>query len=327
MGQPTGHQSKILIEAGTNELEIITFYLHWHDPTTRTVTTTAYGINAAKVKKMIALPKDITELPERYADCVKGVFLLRDKTITLTDLCEWFRYQADTSPEAMGRWVVIVAEINGKLFGFITHGMDKVHRIRWSQVQPPPAILGDNQSITGICMANGRIIQMVDFEKIAAAVDPSMRMASFIPDDLVGPTERQKAVVIADDSRTILLHVKRTLEAAGLKVVPHSDGQAAWEYLESVREQGRVNEEILAVITDIEMPRMDGHHLCMRIKKEPAYKRVPVLLFSSMIGDGLRNKGLTVGADDQITKPELAILVDRMQACLARMAKHHGEAA
>jgi two-component system, chemotaxis family, chemotaxis protein CheV len=326
MVQPIGYQNKILIEAGTNELEIITFYLHWHHPTTRAVTTTVYGINAAKVKELIAVPEEIIGLPERHSECVKGVFLLRDRTITLTDLCQWFGYQADISPEASGKWVAIVVEINAKTFGFITHGVDKVHRISWKQVQPPPSVLGKNQSITGICMANDQIIQMVDFEKIVAVIDPSMRMTSFIAGDLVGPAERQKAVVIVDDSRTILLHVRRTLETAGLKVVPHSDGQAAWEYLESVRERGRVNEEILAVITDIEMPRMDGHHLCLRIKKEPAYRRVPVLLFSSMISDGLRHKGLAVGADDQVIKPELANLVERMQACRARIAKQYAQA-
>jgi two-component system chemotaxis response regulator CheV len=318
MGQAK-HRSKILVEAGTNELEIITFYLHWHNPSTRTTVSNAYGINAAKVKELVAVPGEITEVPDRRADCVKGVFLLRDKTIILTDLCEWFGYRADPTPEARKKWVVVVAEINGKPFGFITHGVDKVYRMGWGQVQPPPEILGANQSITGVCLVDGQLIQMVDFEKIAAAIDPAMDMNPTVSEEFLAAADQDKVVVIAEDSTTILNQIQRTLESAGLKVVPHHDGQAAWDYLERIKEQGMAEEKILAVITDIEMPRMDGHHLCLRIKEEPAFRKVPVLLFSSMIGSGLRNKGLAVGADDEVTKPELATLVDRLRACLDKL--------
>lgn len=319
MAQAAERHSKILVEAGTNELEVITFYLHWHNPSTGSTATTSYGINAAKVKELVAVPAEITELPDRRAECIKGVFVLRDKTIILTDLCEWFAYQAEISPENRKKWVVIVAEINGKLFGFVTHGVDKVYRVSWNQIQTPPEILGDNQSITGVCLVDGQIIQMVDFEKIAAAIDPAMAMVQSVSQEIISAADHDKAVVIADDSTTILTQIRRTLEAAGLKVVAHHDGQAAWDYLKGVKEQSLVDEKILAVITDIEMPRMDGHHLCRRIKEEPAFGKVPVLLFSSMIGDGLRNKGLAVGADDQITKPELATLVARLRICLDKL--------
>jgi two-component system, chemotaxis family, chemotaxis protein CheV len=321
MAQAALHHSKVLVEAGTNELEIITFYLRWQNPGTNKIVTTAYGINAAKVKELVAVPAEITEVPDRRAECVKGVFLLRDKTIILTDLCHWFGYQADLSPEARGTWVVVVAEINGKPFGFITHGVDKVYRMGWDKIQSPPEILGADQSITGVCLVDNHLIQMVDFEKIAAAIDPAMAMVPAIEEGIIAAADHDKVVVIAEDSTTLLAQIRRTLESAGLKVVPHHDGQAAWDYLERVKEQGSVDDQILAVITDIEMPRMDGHHLCRRIKEEPAFKKVPVLLFSSMIGNGLRAKGLAVGADDQVTKPELANLVNRLRACLDKKAE------
>lgn len=314
-----GAHSKILVEAGTNELEIITFYLHTQSPGTGKISTAAYGINAAKVKELVAVPTEVTELPDRQAECVKGVFLLRERTIILTDLCEWFGYQADLSPESRKKWVVVVAEINGKPFGFITHGVDKVYRVGWGTIQTPPEILGTNQSITGVCLVDNRLIQMVDFEKIAAAIDPAMAMVATVSEEAVASIDHGRAVVIAEDSTTILAQIQRTLESAGLKVVPHHDGQAAWDYLESLKKQGLVAEKVLAVITDIEMPRMDGHHLCLRIKQDPAFAKVPVLLFSSMIGTGLRAKGLAVGADDQVTKPELASLVSRLRACLEKV--------
>jgi len=319
MAQSTSAQSKILVEAGTNELEIITFYLQWLDPATDKVTKTFYGINAAKVRELVAMPDKVTETPDAPA-CVEGVFLLRNRTIPLTNLCKWFDYQPDLSPEALAKWVVVVAEINGKPFGFTTHGVDKVHRVSWTKILSPPEILADNQSITGICLMDDRVIQMVDFEKIAAAIDPAMSLENVATRDHLETTaaEANKAVVIADDSSSIRKQLQLTLERAGLKVIAHPDGQSAWDYLEKLREAGTLNDRVLAVVTDIEMPRMDGHHLCLKIKQQPAYGRIPVILFSSMISDGLRNKGEAVGADDQVTKPELDILFDRLQACLDR---------
>ena len=322
MAQSAGSQSKILVEAGTNELEIITFFLQWLDPATGKTTKTYYGINAAKVRELVAMPEDITETPDS-PHCVEGVFLLRNHTIPLTDLCKWFDYAPDRSEEALAKWVVVVAEINGKAFGFITHGVDKVHRVSWTQILSPPEILADNQSITGICLMDDRVIQMVDFEKITASIDPSMDLENApaheqLRQDLA---DKNKEVVIAEDSSTIRHQLELTLEQAGLKVSIHNDGLAAWEYLEQLRRDSTLTQKVLAVITDIEMPRMDGHHLCLKIKEQPGYENIPVILFSSMISEGLRNKGETVGADDQVTKPELHTLFDRLQACLDKRNK------
>jgi len=317
MEQPTGIHNKILVEAGTNELEIITFFLQWLDPSTGKTNKNYYGINAAKVRELVAMPSKITETPDS-PHCVEGVFLLRDHTIPLTDLCKWFDYEPDQSEEALVNWVVVVAEINGKAFGFITHGVDKVHRVSWTKILSPPEIMADNQSITGICLMDERVIQMVDFEKITAAIDPSMDLENAaVHDHLIQNTEdKDKAVVIAEDSSTIRHQLQLTLERAGLKVSIYNDGQAAWEYLEQLRNNGTLNQKVLAVVTDIEMPRMDGHHLCLKIKEQKDYENIPVILFSSMISDGLRNKGESVGADDQVTKPELNTLFERLQACL-----------
>jgi two-component system chemotaxis response regulator CheV len=129
-----------------------------------------------------------------------------------------------------------------------------------------------------------------------------------------------KAVVIADDSRIIQDQIRKTLERAGYRVVAHSDGQDAWEYLEKMRTNGTLHDEVLAVISDIEMPRMDGHNLCKRIKENTGYDGIPVMLFSSLVNDLALHKGEAVGADDQISKPELGQLVTRLQDCLRRLA-------
>lgn len=322
MAQPAGTHNKILVEAGTNELEIITFFLRWVDPSTDKTNITYYGINAAKVRELVAMPSKIIETPDS-PDCVEGVFLLRNHTISLTDLCRWFSYTPDRSEEALAKWVVVVAEINGKSFGFITHGVDKVHRVSWTKILSPPEIISDNQSITGICLLDERVIQMVDFEKITAAIDPTMDLENApVHEHMIHHTEdKDKEVVVAEDSSTIRHQLQLTLERAGLKVSIHNDGQAAWDYMEKLRENGSLAQKILAVVTDIEMPRMDGHHLCLKIKEKKEYENIPVILFSSMISEGLRNKGEAVGADDQVTKPELNTLFERLQACLNKRKK------
>ena len=320
MSQTSGYKSEILLQSGTNELEIITLFLQWHDPLNGKVHKTDYGINAAKVRELVAMPATLTEIPESVP-AVKGIFLLRDRTIPLIDLCEWFGYTPDLSPEAKAKWVVVVTEINGKFFGFISHGVDKVHRVSWTRVLPPPPLVADHSALTGMCLVDGSIIQMVDFESIIASIDPSMVIDSDVHAVSVRPDAEQmhKKVVIADDSRMIQEQIQRTLEKGGYRVVAHSDGQAAWEYLEGLREKGSLRDEVLAVVSDIEMPRMDGHHLCLRIKENREYDGIPVMLFSSLINDTARHKGETVGADDQISKPELGELVGRLQRCLHRL--------
>lgn len=318
--QSASNQSKILLESGTNELEVITFYLEFIEPGRATTKKTVFGINAAKVRELVAFPAEITEVVNSPA-CVKGVFLLRNATIPLIDISDYFGYQVEQTADDRKKCVVIVAELNGKPFGFITHGVDKVHRLSWSQISPPPEIIADNASITGISLLGDQTVQMIDFERIVAEIDPSMIIHSERDaDDSVAIEKKySKEVVIADDSRVVLMQLSATLKKAGFHVNAHSDGQFAWEYLEGLREAGELDNKVLAVISDIEMPRMDGHYFCMKIKQNSAYNKIPVILFSSMINDSLKRKGEAVGADDQVTKPELDTLIERLEVCLARL--------
>lgn len=317
MPQESGRHREILLESGTNELEVITLFLRWKEQGSEKIIQTTYGINAAKVKELVAMPEKVTETPNSPA-CVLGVLLLRDHTIPLIDLCKWFRYEPDLSPETVDKWVVVVTEINGRAFGFISHGVDKVYRVSWTQILPPPVLIAESKSLTGVCLVDDQIIQMIDFESIVAAIDPAMAMR--VKDDAVqksaSAAHQEKFVIVADDSRVIQGQIRSTLESAGYKVKVHSDGQEAWDYLLELKNKGEVDRKILAVVTDIEMPRMDGHHLCLRIREDKAFDAIPVLLFSSLINKTLFHKGRSVGADDQITKPELDQLIVRMEACL-----------
>ncbi len=320
MSVSSSKQTNILLEVGTNELEVITFYLEFLDPGTGGKVRNAFGINAAKVRELVAMPEDVTEVINSPS-CVQGVFLLRNKTIPLIDTSEYFGYETDVSEEAKRKWVVIVAELNGKAFGFITHGVDKVYRVSWKQIEPPPELIATNASITGICLIDTQTIQMIDFERIISEIDPSMvmRIDKTEEESAMIQDKYAKEVVIIDDSRVILMQVSSTLKKAGFQVSAHADGQAGWDYLEGLRGAGELDQKVLAIISDIEMPRMDGHHFCMQVKKNHAYDKIPVILFSSMINEALRKKGESVGADDQVTKPELDTLIERVETCVARL--------
>ncbi len=287
----------------------------WYDKGKGDYCDTFYGINAAKVSELIVVPDNITKIANS-PECVKGVFLLRDKTIPLVDVCDWFNYQADTSEDVTHKWTVIVAELNGKQFGFITHGVDKVFRVSWESILPPHELVAAGKSITGVVLIEDRLVQMIDFENIVAAIDPNMKLK--ISDSVAGKShefvDSDKVVVIADDSMVIRELLKKVLVAAKFNVVENYDGEECWNYLRKLKSKGKVEDKVLAIVSDIEMPRMDGHKLCKNIKDDHAFDKIPVILFSSMINNALRIKGEKVGADDQITKPEIEKLVERIIA-------------
>jgi two-component system, chemotaxis family, chemotaxis protein CheV len=128
-----------------------------------------------------------------------------------------------------------------------------------------------------------------------------------------------KSVLVVDDSQVVRIQLTRTLEGDGFNVIAHNDGLSAWEYLEELRVSGELDKKILAIISDIEMPRMDGHAFCKRVREQPAYDKIPILLFSSMINEALKRKGEALGADDQVTKPELDYLITRMEQCVNKL--------
>jgi len=307
------------LHSGTNEVEIISFQLNWLEAESGLERKIFYGINAGKVMELVAMPEKLTVIQECSHQSLKGVFLLRNRTIPLIDLCEWFGYEKSISSEQ--RWTVIVTEIYGKRFGFLTHGVDKVHRVSWSEIKPPPEMIAKCKSLTGICLVEGRVIQMVDFEHIIAAIDPAQQISSRAQETMkVSHAERNKGktVVVAEDSRTILQQMREMLERSGFEVVPFADGEAAWHYLkESANEKDPAGKAaVAAIISDIEMPRMDGLRLCSLVRDNVGLKHLPVILFSSMINEAQRRKGRSVGATDQVTKPEIGQLVERLEACL-----------
>ncbi len=310
-------QSNILLEAGTNELEVVEFYLDELESDGVTPYKGYYGVNVAKVLEIIRLPK-VTELPEVGDKSVLGAFNLRSHVIPLVDLSLWLGKKRASPPEEAK---VIVTEFNNVTTAFMVSGVNRIHRISWEEVEPPNSYVSSltSNTITGVVKLEGRIIFLLDLERIVQALNPGLALR--LDEAIDWKAGGRYRALVADDSTVIREMLKDLLQRANFEVEAFTNGKDAWNRLEAIRhkseEMGQPIENYLqVVVSDIEMPQMDGHNLCKRIKEDNVLKRLPVLLFSSLITDRLRHKGDSVGADDQISKPEVTHLAQRALALI-----------
>ena len=332
-------QSNILLEAGTNELEVVEFYLDEFVPPSDAEPQTDengqpvaepsyrgyYGVNVAKVLEIIRMPK-VTALPEVQHPSVLGAFNLRSRIIPLVDLAMWL---GKTHPAEEEQPKTIVTEFNNVTTAFMVSGVNRIHRISWEQVEPPNKYVAavSNNTVIGVVKLEDRIIFLLDLEKVVANLNPKLGLRL---DDLGEDwTNAGYRALVADDSALIREMQRDLLEKAGFTVEVVSNGRAAWERLldfkKSAEESNRpITDYVHVVVSDIEMPVMDGLNLTLRIKEDSMLKKLPVLLFSSLITEKLRHKGVSVGADDQISKPEVTQLAHRAMALIK--AREQGEA-
>ncbi len=310
-------QTNILLESGTNEFEIVEFFIE-EEGDDGQLYMGHYGVNVAKVLEIIRLPQ-ITEMPEAKHPCLMGAFNLRSRIVPLIDLSVWLEKRRKKSDSAK----VIVTEFNYIINSFLVSGVNRIHRLSWEQVEPPDDHISKFSSgcITGVVKFDDRIILLLDMEQIVADLNPSLGLRESeesgeeIPDL---PTKLK--VLFADDSSMIRKTLSKGLEKAGFEVIIASDGKVAWEHLQNIKKQaegGTITDHLNLIISDIEMPVMDGHNLTKRIKEDPVLKELPVILFSSLITDALRHKGESVGADDQIAKPDITTLTTRSKRLIS----------
>jgi len=291
----------ILTEVGTNELEIVEFHVDGRP----------YAINVAKVREIIR-PGGVMAVPESHP-CLLGVFRNREDVIPLVDLGKWLGSTAQADPRVAK---VIVTEFNQMKVGFLVHGVSRIHRLSWTDLETPTrGSMTESRSALGymrLGKGNGdgeRIVFLLDFERIVTELRPVALNAALGSsngqdgrDEETAERRRGKIVLIAEDSPLIRKLMRLELEKGGYTVVVTTNGQEAWERLDS-------GESVHAIISDIEMPRMDGHHLTKRIKSDERLRALPVILYSSMIYEETKRKGEAVGADEQICKPDLVHLV------------------
>jgi two-component system chemotaxis response regulator CheV len=304
----------ILLETGTNEVEIAEFGIYHVDGEM----LQHFGINVAKVREIIKTPSYMT-IPNTHKD-VLGVFKLRDKIIPLIDLGGWLNYARGVDLESS---YVIVAEFSQDNFGFLVHTIETIHRMSWTEVLPPIDVEGDisKNCITGIVNlkeANkDTVMMMIDFEKIVADINPEASLSIMSDKHIIDTLDAgmpKPQVLLAEDSGIMRDLLRGILEKGGFEVLTVNNGKHAWDHIQQWKEESKeknipLKELITLVVTDIEMPQMDGHALLRQIKENPETKALPVILFSSLIYEEIRRKGELIGADAQISKPEVGNLL------------------
>lgn len=313
--------SSILTESGTNELEIIEFHLEKQLPDGSTKTC-YYGINVAKVREVIRVP-ETTDYPNAQPHMI-GVFSSREVLTPLVDLAGWLGVPTRRDLE---RKFVIVTDFNKMTNGFLIDSISRIHRISWNDVESPSQFLeaGEQDCVVAVVRKDGNLIMILDFEKIIADINPELSMEKYDVkgDKSVDLNQRMvskrnaKTIMVVDDSAFIRSLIQDTLASAGYNVITCKDGGEAHEKLMNLidvaKEENLPIKELLdAVVTDVEMPRMDGMHLVKRLRDTEAYNQMPILMFSSLMSEDNRAKALALGANDTITKPEIGRMVNMM---------------
>ena len=291
-------QTKILLESGTNELEIMEF----------TISGEAFGINVAKVRE-IMMAQSVKKMPNSH-DFVEGVFKPREEIITVIDLGKYLNLPKSSNP---GHDIFIVTHFNKLNFAFHVETVVGIDRISWEEIKKPDRVIygGDEGVATGIAEYQNRLVTILDFEKIVAEISPESSIQFESIDALGERKSNDKTVLIVEDSMLLSKMIVECLHKAGYKnTVKADNGQEAWDYLVEAKSSGDpIEKHVSCIVSDIEMPLMDGHRLTKLVKEDSVLKQVPLILFSSLISEEIRVKGKELGADEQITKPEIANLV------------------
>jgi two-component system chemotaxis response regulator CheV len=301
-----------------NELEIIEFLIDETQPD-GSVYSGYYGINVAKVLEIIRLPA-ITSMPGKHDPSVLGTFNLRGKVLPILDLAAWL----DKSMAAAENAKVIVTEFSGVQTAFLVSAVRSIHRLTWDRVEAPNKYVQaySRDSVTAVLRIDDRVLFVLDMEKILASMDSSLDMSRIELDSTPVEGAGQFNLLVADDSRSLRTILRSSLEKSGFKVTTAKSGREAWELLLAAQDEARtdgapVTGGIHLVISDIEMPEMDGHELTAKIRAYPATRDTPVILFSSLITEALRVKGVRAGADRQVSKPDLPGLSSIIRELLA----------
>lgn len=287
----------ILLETGTNEFEIVEFKIG----------EVHYGINVAKVREVITRTP-VTEMPQAHP-YIDGIFTLRGKAIPLVNLPRCLNVPTPTPPRN-----IIVTEINNYDFAFLVNQVNRIHRVSWRNMEPSPEV-GDQSRVVGIVKMPDRIILLLDFETIIAEIAPEINEKLTTVDvasEQIMKSREDVNIVCAEDSPLLRGVLVSTMKQAGyIKIKDFINGQEAWDYLYGIIEkEGTIKNKVQLIVSDIEMPQMDGHRLLKQVREDSRFEEIPFILFSSLISDELRRKGDKLGASGQITKPEINQLID-----------------
>lgn len=292
------NKNEILLESGTNEIEIMEF----------TIDGNLYGINVAKVRE-IMMSDEVKPMPHVHP-AVEGIFKPRDILLTVVDLP---KYLTGVSSTKEGRDLFIVTNFNKMFVAFRVHTVVGISRISWTAIQKPDKTIsgGEDGVATGIAQCGGSLVTILDFEKIVAEIAPETGIQMEEIDRLGKRDRNNTPILVAEDSVLLSKMIRESLHKAGYtNVIKCDNGQEAWDFLTSILNKEDVTAEVSVIITDIEMPKMDGHRLTKLVKENSKLKKIPLIIFSSLINEEMRIKGKQLGAEEQLSKPEIGHLVE-----------------
>lgn len=295
----------ILLESGTNEIEIMLF----------TIQGELYGINVAKVKEIMRA-QDVKPIPHSNR-FIEGIFKPRNEIITVVDLTAYLKDQPTVRD---GRDIFITTNFNKISIAFHVETVLYINRISWKDIQKADSTVSNGKEgvATGIAQCDGKLVTIIDFEKIVAEIAPAISINVEDVNRLGARRVTDEPIIIAEDSVLLEELISKSLDKAGFtNLKTFGNGIDVYEYLDSLAPE-EIDDNARLVITDIEMPQMDGHRLTKLIKENDKLKKIPVVIFSSLINEEMQAKGEALGADAQLSKPDIAGLIRVIDDLLAR---------
>lgn len=299
-------KNEILLESGTNEIEIMQFTIYGE----------LYGINVAKVREIMVSEK-VKPIPHVHP-AVEGIFKPRGTMLTVVDLPF---YLSGKGTEKNTRDLFIVTNFNKMYIAFRVHSVVEISRISWEAIRKPDSSItrGEDGVATGIAQCGDQLVTILDFEKIVTDIAPETGIQMSEIEKLGERDNNTIPIVMAEDSVLLTKMIESALKKAGYaNIRPFNNGEEAWEYLESIKDKGHLDDYARIIITDIEMPKMDGHRLTKLVKSDDKLKKIPLIIFSSLINHEMMIKGKELGADEQLSKPEIGHLVEIIDHLLER---------
>lgn len=293
-------QYDILLDSGTNELEIVKFE----------VGVNTFGINVMKVREIIQ-PVDVTSVPQSHKD-VEGMIKLRGEILPVISLYTFFGVDAEGAKDDK----YIVTEFNKRKIVFHVGSVSQIHRVSWEAIEKPTSLnQGMERHLTGIIKLEDTMIFLPDYEKIIYDIESASGVETYhVHQEGFDERRAGKKLIIVEDSPLLMRLLTDELTEAGYsEIVTFENGKEAYDYVVELTDNGaNLSDHIDMIISDIEMPKMDGHRLTKLLKDNPQSSDVPIMIFSSLITDDLRHRGEVVGADEQISKPEISELIKKV---------------
>lgn len=299
------NEQGILLRSGTNEMELLTIQIN----------DQAFGINVAKVQSIQHFdPSAITRLPKEEPG-ILGMLLYRDQTIPVLSLADILGIEERGVEAEKEREIVVVTEFNNTITGFKVQGVKRIHRLSWTQLIPLDQMFEGNSHFTGSVELEDSQVLILDLEHILSSVFPDLVIEDVKEDVLEKRSEIPRdrlEILFAEDSPTMRKGVINALKKAGFsRIKDFINGEKALNYITGPyknEKAGNFNHVVL--ISDIEMPRLDGLTLCRHIKQDPDLKNIYVVMFSSLINSQMIAKCEKVNADNYVTKPETNQLIE-----------------